>query len=419
MAQRNSEPNKRRRRQQRYIPRRARILLGVVVALVLLGGLIGIAISRQWITLPSWDDLFPQQQEQTEPTAPQSDKVIHFVAGGDLNATDSVISAGLTSGGYDYSDIFLDVTPILAGADLAALNFEGNLAGEPYGSIHFSAPQVLMENLAAAGIDLVQTANSKAVENGLLGLQSTIDGIRAAGMQNLGTYHNSEDFRRSGGYLIREVGGIRIALVAFTKGMDGRGLPAGSEDCVNLLYTDYSSTYQAVDTEGITAILNAVSREAPDITIAMLHWGSELNNQISKSQTKIVKLLSGLGVDAIIGTHSHYVQGMGFDKDTGMFIAYSLGDFLGDGKNAGTDYSVLLDLEITKDGATGKTAITAFDGIPIYRQQTDSGVRLLRIREALAAYESRYIDAVTPETYEAMKAALAKIESRIEVMTSG
>ena len=414
MAQRNSEPNKRRRRQRRYIPRRARILLGVVVALVLLGGLIGIAISRQWITLPSWDDLFPQQQEQTEPTAPQSDKVIHFVVGGDLNATDSVISAGLTSGGYDYSDIFLDVTPILAGADLAALNFEGNLAGEPYGSIHFSAPQVLMENLAAAGIDLVQTANSKAVENGLLGLQSTIDGIRAAGMQNLGTYHNSEDFRRSGGYLIREVGGIRIALVAFTKGMDGRGLPTGSEDCVNLLYTDYSSTYQAVDTEGITAILNAVSREAPDITIAMLHWGSELNNQISKSQTKIVKLLSGLGVDAIIGTHSHYVQGMGFDKDTGMFIAYSLGDFLGDGKNAGTDYSVLLDLEITKDGATGKTAITAFDGIPIYRQQTDSGVRLLRIREALAAYESRYIDAVTPETYEAMKAALAKIESRIE-----
>ena len=414
MAQRNSEPNKRRRRQRRYIPRRARILLGVIGAVVLLGGLIGIAISRQWITLPSWDDLFPQQQEQTEPTAPRNDQVIHFVAGGDLNATDSVISSGLTSGGYDYSDIFLDVTPILAGADLAALNFEGNLAGEPYGSTHFSAPQALMDNLAAAGIDLVQTANSKAVENGLLGLQSTIDGIRAAGMQNLGTYQNSEDFRRSGGYLIREVGGIRIALVAFTKGMDGRGLPAGSEDCVNLLYTDYSSTYQSVDTEGITAILNAVSREAPDITIAMLHWGSELNNQISKSQTKIVKLLSGLGVDAIIGTHSHYVQGMGFDKDTGMFIAYSLGDFLGDGKNAGTDYSVLLDLEITKDGATGKTAITAFDGIPIYRQQTDSGVRLLRIREALTAYENRYIDAVTPETYEAMKVALAKIESRIE-----
>ena len=414
MAQRNSEPNRRRRRQRRYISRRARILLGVIVALVLLGGLIGIAISRQWITLPSWDDLFSQQQEQTEPTEPQSNTVIHFVAGGDLNVTDSVISAGLTSGGYDYSNVFLDVAPILAGADLAALNFEGNLAGEPYGSTHFSAPQTLMDNLAAAGVDLIQTANSKAVENGLLGLQSTIDGIRTAGMQNLGTYQNSEDFRRSGGYLIREVSGIRIALVAFTKGMDGRGLPAGSEDCVNLLYTDYSSTYQAVDTEGITAIMNAVSREAPDITIAMLHWGSELNNQISKSQTKIVKLLSGLGVDAIIGTHSHYVQTMGFDKDTGMFIAYCLGDFLGDGKDAGTDYSVLLDLEITKDGATGKTEITAFDGIPIYRQQTDSGVRLLRIREAIAAYENRYIDAVSPETYNAMKSALAKIESRIE-----
>ena len=76
-------------------------------------------------------------------------------------------------------------------------------------------------------------------------------------MEPLGTYASTEDFRKSGGYLIREVQGIRIAFVAFTKGMDGMGLPAGSEDCVNLLYEDYNSTYQTVDTEGITAILKA------------------------------------------------------------------------------------------------------------------------------------------------------------------
>lgn len=415
MAQQKNQPNRRKRWQKRYLSRRAKILLAIAAAAVLVAGLLGVAISQKWIALPSWDQLFSPQPEQTEPAGPpESDKVIHFVAGGDLNVTDGVISAGLTSGGYDYTDIFLDVAPIFAGADLAALNFEGNLAGEPYGSTHFSAPQALMEDLAAAGVDLIQTANSKAVENGLLGLQSTIDGIRAAGMQNLGTYKTPEDFRRSGGYLIREVGGIRIALVAFTKGMDGRGLPSGSEDCVNLLYTDYSSTYQSVDTDGITAVMNKVARENPDITIAMLHWGSELNNQVSKSQTKIVKLLGTLGVDAIIGTHSHYVQTMGFDKETGMFVAYSLGDLLGDGKDAGTDYSVLLSLEITKNGQSGETAITSFDAIPIYRQETDTGIRMLRIRQALEAYENRYIDAVSQEDYTAMKSALEKIESRIE-----
>ena len=415
MAQRNTQPNRRKRWQRRYLPRRVKIWLMISLAALLVAGLFGVAISRQWIVLPSWEDIFSANPQETGPTGPaQPDTVITFVAGGNLNVTDSVVSAGLTGGSYDYSDILLDVAPVLAGADLSALNFEGTLAGEPYGSTHFSAPQALMDSIAAIGVDFVQTANSKAVENGHLGLQSTIDGIRAAGMQNLGTYKSAEEFRKSGGYVIREIGGIRVALVAFTKGLDGRGLPAVSQDCVNLLYTDYSSTYQSVDTEGITTILNKVAREEPDITIAMLHWGGEMSNQVSKTQTKIVKLLSGLGVDAIIGTHSKYVQTMGFDKDTGMFVAYSLGDFLGDGKDAGTEYSVLLELQITKNGQSGETSITDFDCVPIYRQKTSEGFRMLRIRQALTAYENRYIDAVSQEDYEAMKSALNKIESRVE-----
>ena len=139
-----------------------------------------------------------------------------------------------------------------------------------------------------------------------------------------------------------------------------------------------------------------------------------MSNQVSKTQTKVVKLLDGLGVDAIIGTHSKYVQTMGFDKDTGMFVAYSLGDFLGDGKDAGTEYSALLQLQITKDGKTGKTSITDFNAVPIYRQKLDEGFRMLRIPQALTAYENLYIDAVSPEDYEAMKSALDKIESRME-----
>lgn len=415
MAQQRNQQNRPRRWQRRYVSRRAKIFIALAVILVLAGGLLAAAVNMQWIRLPSWEELFPGQPEASAPaTQPQPDTVIHLVAGGDVNVTDGVVSSGLTSGGHDYSNVLLDITPILAGADFAALNFEGNLAGEPYGTLHASAPQALVESLRNAGVDLLQTANSKSVENGLLGLQATLRGIREAGMEALGTYASSQEFQKSGGYLMRDVQGIRVALVAFTKGMDGRGLPTGSEDCVNLLYTDYSSTYQSVDVDGITKIMDAVAKEEPDVVIAMLHWGSELNNQISKTQTKIVKLLGSLGVDAIIGTHSHYVQKMGFDKDTGVFVAYSLGDFLGDGKDAGTNYSVLLDLQITKDGATGETSITDFDGIPIYRMEDEAGLRLLRIREAIAAYENRHIQAVSQETYQAMKDALGKIESRIE-----
>ena len=67
------------------------------------------------------------------------DTVIHFVAGGDLNITDKLISVGQR--GYD--EIFRDVAPLLADADLSTLNLEGNLAGAPYGAATGSAPQSL------------------------------------------------------------------------------------------------------------------------------------------------------------------------------------------------------------------------------------------------------------------------------------
>jgi len=341
------------------------------------------------------------------------DAVVHFISGGDVNITDKVVQSGGSN--YDYSDVFLDVMPVLSGGDLAAVNFEGNLYEEPYGSKHNSAPVALAQALRNAGVDILQTANSKSITNGILGLTSTLDGIRSTGMQSVGTYATREQFQRYQGFLIREVNGIRIAITAFTKGMDGRGLPGGSEYCVNLLYEDYNSAYQKVDEDGINSVLKAIEKQKPDITIALLHWGSEFNDQISKTQEKIIDIMAAGGVDAIVGTHPHYVQKIGFDEETGMLIAYSLGDLLGDGDKAGTNYSVILDMEITRSGETGEVKITGYDYVPIYRFESETGqVKLLRIREAMAAYENSSIGAVTPEDYEAMKNALARIEDRVE-----
>ena len=354
---------------------------------------------------------------QTEPVPTQPDTVIHFVAGGDLNVTDKTVASGTTVSGYDYTDVFMDVLPVLAGADLTAVNFEGSLSGTPYGTDRRSAPQQMMLALRNAGVDLVQAANSHSILHGLLGLRSTLDGIREAGMEPVGAFSDKAEFQKSGGFVLREVQGVRIAIVAFTKGMDGMGLPANGENCVNLLYKDYNSTYQKVDTEGITAVLRAAESAQPDVTIALLHWGSEFNSQISATQEKISELMLKEGVDAIIGTHPHYVQNAVFDPANGTLVAYSLGDLLGDADKAGTDYSVLLDLTITKDGATGKTSITGFDYTPIYivdETATGGGMRVLRIREAMDAYENNCLGKVSDEVYAAMKSALEKIDSRMQ-----
>lgn len=347
------------------------------------------------------------------------DTVIHLAFGGDLNVTAGTVAAGKTGDGYDYTNVFRDVAPILAGADASVLNFEGNLCGDPYTNaddpqVITRAPQALATALGSAGVDFLQTANSCSINNGLLGLQSTIRGIEQAGMKSLGTYPDAETAEKSKGFALYDIQGVKVAFVAFTKHVGNMALPTGSENCVNLLYTDYTSTYQDVNTEGITKILTDIENEKPDITVALLHWGSEHNSQISASQTEIVKLMQEKGVDAIIGTHSHYVQSLEFDKNAGTVVAYSLGDFLGDADKAGTNYSLLLDLEITKDGKTGKAKITDMGYTPIYiATASDGKTRILRIDTAMAHYEANGIGKVSDAAYEAMKSAKGKIASRI------
>ena len=342
------------------------------------------------------------------------DKVIHLVAGGDVNITDKSVAAGLQNGTYDYAPVFRDVLPALASADITALNLEGVIGSGPYGSQNKTAPKELLHALKNAGVDVIQTANSCSVYDGLRGLRSTIQNVQSAGMTPLGTYATNADFSKSGGYVIWEIKGIKVAMMAFTKGMDGMGLPSGSENCVNLLYTDYNSTYQKVDKEGITQVVRNAAAHKPDIMIALVHWGSEFNDQTSKSQKTICNLLQSEGVDAIIGTHPHYVQKMELNEETGQFVAWSLGDFYGDGETSGTNYSVLLDLEITKSGETGETKVTGFDYVPLFLESNEDGsMRVLRIREAMAGYENRYLDCVSEATYNAMKSALSRIESRV------
>ena len=192
-------------------------------------------------------------------------------------------------------------------------------------------------------------------------------------------------------------------------------LPAGSEGCINLLYKDYDSTYQKVDTEGIARVMKNVNAAKPDIVVAMLHWGSEFNDAISKSQEQIKKLLQENGADVIIGNHPHYVQKLEFDQEKGTFVAYSLGDFFGDATRAGSEYSIILNLEITKDHKSGETKVTDYSYTPIFTvRQEFRDLRVMRIKETMAAYENNYMDRVPESVYKAMEYALSRIEARVK-----
>ncbi len=417
---RREEQRKRRKKQQR------RLRLGLAAAVIVLGLVCGTIIYFAQSTPGSANasiQSLPEATaapatEPTEETRSRWDPIttVHIRAAGDLNITDSVVDSGLAGNGYDYTRAFQDVASTLSSADLTLMNLEGNICGEPYGTATTSAPNKLLTALHGAGVDILQVANSCTINNGLIGLNSTLQSIRAAGLEPVGAYSSSAEFKRSKGYTICEVQGIRIAVVAFTKGVGGRGLPDGSEDCVNLLYTDYESTYRKVNTDGITKILKNAKAENPDFIIAMVHWGSENNDTISKTQQSIISLLQKNGVGLILGTHPHLVQEVAYDQSAGTLVAYSLGDFYGDGTRSGTNYSIILDVEITKDTDKKTTKVTGYSYTPIYTvigsQSADGFQRVVRIEQAMQAHDGNFVDKITDACYSDMVYSLTRIADR-------
>ena len=420
MEKRREKREAQRKRRQAQV-RRMRLTMALIVLLLAACGYGIYKLTQsagsgekvqQAVTVPT-----TEETKETLPIQKSPITTIHIKAAGDLNVTDAVVNAGMAVNSYDFSPVFKDVAAILSDADLTVMNFEGNICGAPYGSGTTSAPAELLTALRGCGVDLLQMANSCAINNGLNGLTSTLRAIRSAGIEPVGAFSSSEEFKKSKGYTMTEIQGVKVGFVAFTKGLGGRGMPAGSEDLVNILYTDYATEYQKIDKTRITSILKSMEEEKPDLTVALLHWGSEYNDDISKTQEQIASLLKKNGVDVIIGTHPHTLQPIEFDKSTGTLVAYSLGDFFGDANRGATNYSVILDLEITKDENAGTTKVTDYTLHPIYTVRETECVgnndrRVVRVGTALSAYKGNFLDKVTDGCKDSMEYALTRIDER-------
>lgn len=321
---------------------------------------------------------------------------------GDIMMYESQIKAGqINENTYDFSDSFRAVMAYTVGADLTVGNLELNFlgyapySGDPQSAIGFNCPEVLATNLHDIGFDVLQTANTYSIMNGIAGLQSTINFLNQASIDHTGTHISNPADSGSGGIVLREVNGVKIAFIGFTKGLNGMTLPNNNLYSVDLLYNDYNTTYENVNISAITSRIDAAKNTNPDVIIAMVHWGSEYDLAISKTQEEIRDLMFKNGVDVILGSHSHVVGPMETmevktvdgEKKT-CFVAYSLGNFISDMSKPYTQESVVLNLEFTKDGTTGDTQITNINYVPLYildrgEDATETRFEVLPIREAI------------------------------------
>lgn len=378
-----------------------RIIVGILaVLLILVVVLIGKGCSKD--PEPKQDEqIIEPPPVQEEPEVKEPDVKATLAAVGDIMMYNSQIKAGLQEDQtYDFSSVFEAIIPYTISADLTVGNLELNMLGAaPYmgdarTAPYFNAPEILATNLSEIGFDILQTGNTYSIMNGMTGLKSTIDILNRNSIDHVGTHATDPAESASGGVVLRDVNGIKIAFIGFTKGVNSMTLPNNSKFAVDLLYTDYNTEFSQVDTTSILNRVDAAKNTGADVVVAMLHWGSEYDLSISKTQEEIRDLMFRNGVDVILGSHSHVVGPMemltvetaeGEEKE--CFVAYSLGNFLSDMTRDYTMESVVLNLEFTKSGETGETTITDVSYTPLYilnrGEDADRQFEILPIRGAI------------------------------------
>ena len=346
------------------------IAVAISMALALLvEGLKGFPLTSSSTTVVSQTADSKEKNTETE-----QETSARIMANGDLLYHDIIyISAKKADGTYDFHENFEYVKPWLKQADLVIGDFEGTVNKDHYlaGYPLFNAPGEVMDAIKDAGYQVLDLAHNHILDSQIEGLVSTADAIEKAGMTPIGVY--THEPRDKAPIVIKEVNGIKVALLAYSYGFNGIEQSISQED-----YNRYLSD---LDEDKMKAEIERAEKEA-DITIIMPQMGVEYQIEPTEEQKKLYHKMIDWGADIIFGGHPHVVEPAETVEKDGdkKLIIYSMGNFISnqrietmqDVENAKwTERGVLMDVTIKKK--SGKTTIETAQAHPSWVSRTPKG----------------------------------------------
>jgi len=177
----------------------------------------------------------------------------------------------------------------------------------------FKSPPGALDNLKAAGIDVVNLANNHTLDQGEQGLRETLSHLEQRDISHVGAGLNEES-AYSAQYFERK--GITIAVLGFTRVMPESSWQATKNK------PGLASVYDS--SKGLRAIAEA--KKKADVVVVVVHWGTERMSQADAKQQSLGHSFIDAGADLVIGGHPHVLQGI--EPYKGKWIAYSTGNFI-------------------------------------------------------------------------------------------
>lgn len=233
---------------------------------------------------------------------------------GDILIHSPLLTATKESDGYDFSPLYREVSTYFNKADLTVANLEVTLGGTESGSYKgypaFNTPDDLIDDIKAAGVDMLLTSNNHCYDTGLFGLKRTARVLKEKNMPFIGTRESLEHSL----YTVKDVNGIKIGMACYTyenvyqgsgkKSINGRIV---SSDAAPLLA---SFCYEHLDEfyDEAQSVINDMKNNGAEAIVFYMHWGNEYQLKQNNWQQQIAQKLCDMGVDVIVGGHPHVIQ---------------------------------------------------------------------------------------------------------------
>ncbi|NEW66234.1 CapA family protein [Carnobacteriaceae bacterium zg-84] len=346
----------------------AGIMIGLLSILVCC--LLGFAFLFKdiWLKAPATQT---QEQPHIESTTIQktsSVQTARIMANGDILYHDLLYMSALQENGtYDFKQNFKYVKEWLAKADLAIGDFEGTIAPdkELAGYPTFNAPIETADAIKWAGYHVMDLAHNHILDTGIEGIKSTVKAFDERGIDTFGVFAK----RSRNEILVKEVNGIKIAILGYAYGFNGIEQTISQKD-----YDDYLAD---LNEEKIKRDLEKAEKIA-DITIVMPQMGIEYALEPTPEQVALYHKMIDWGADIIFGGHPHVIEPSETVVKNGdkKFIIYSMGNFISNQRietldNEWTERGLLMDVTIKKEN--DKTIIDTVQAHPTWVSRTPNG----------------------------------------------
>ena len=260
--------------------------------------------------------------ETTTTTPHESDRHLSLAFSGDVLAhTPLVVQArrnaiaNRSSDEYDFGPMFLRVTPLISGVDLAICHLETPVApdGEDLSTYpYFGVPPEIAAAIADAGFDRCSTASNHSFDRGPDGIDATVNALEAHGVGQAGMARTAAEMEPQ----VIAFNGVRVTHLSYTFGFNGLSLPI-----------DQQWRSAVIDSRRILADARSAREMGAEVVIVSMHWGNEMESTPSSMQKTVAHELTSSGlIDLIVGHHAHVVQPI--VKMNGTWVMYGLGNIL-------------------------------------------------------------------------------------------